>query len=787
MYWLLDPQKQKEIRTTIKEIGELIMSAEVNPWACCKNAYIFSGRKSSDIASRVIIYFKKISQTKGIHLYDPFMGSGIIVYEAIRNKCKITAGDIDNYSWYLVDLFLKPLDKKKIITLFKELEDKIKQKIMDLYSTVCCEEQNYIDKLYFDPNPIEFYNPMSHPYMSNGKNIIMAYKCPKCENGRKRFSEIDKKKIDSVNLNSGYRFPSHNLIINARINITPGKTDHYDCFFTKRNQYALCLLQEAILELEKSSERDFLQMALVTALHLMKITDYKAKSQDLYHIPDKCCVERNVWLCFADRFNKVMKFKFDDEGLGGVLKSDFTKPNIYNLSYNDTPVVDGSVDLIFSEPPYSELVPYLERNQLFRDWLYFWTGDEIWKFSNYMKQKEVIITDSPERNNKRGWKQYYSSLDEIFDHFSKKIKVHGYCVLFFRAGKKRWMEIINKIKLSARKAGFEPIHRIAYAKADPSMRYLWSSNWSITSDSLIFFLKLDETERYYYEGDVWLDKVIYKTLQNRIKEKKELKFLEAVSIILNEANSQGLKTLYLNAELIHLLIKRYFDILPNQTLLPKIDITIFEDFRKETIQNRILDWTPRIVEDLLKEKEAFNYNDYIYNLSLYLDNGDKDAIESLNEDKGFIVSVLKNYVDETNKGFVKKKIVLPVKAKNKIDLHTLSGKEFEVLVKEVLIKEGYKDVVITGRPSDKGVDIEAKINGSKVIVQCKNWRHNVGSTPIQRLHSYQMARDKDKAICITTSDFTQDGKIEAEKTRVEIIDGKQIRGMIERWFAGKYY
>jgi hypothetical protein len=50
-----------------------------------------------------------------------------------------------------------------------------------------------------------------------------------------------------------------------------------------------------------------------------------------------------------------------------------------------------------------------------------------------------------------------------------------------------------------------------------------------------------------------------------------------------------------------------------------------------------------------------------------------------------------------------------------------------------------------------------------------------------------MARDKDKAICITTSDFTQDGKIEAGKTRVEIIDGTQIRGMIERWFEGKYY
>lgn len=99
MYWLLDPEKQKEIRITIKEIGELIMSAEINPWACCKNAYIFSGRKSSDIASQVISYFKKISQTKEIHLYDPFMSSGIIVYEAIRNKCKITRENFYRWQW----------------------------------------------------------------------------------------------------------------------------------------------------------------------------------------------------------------------------------------------------------------------------------------------------------------------------------------------------------------------------------------------------------------------------------------------------------------------------------------------------------------------------------------------------------------------------------------------------------------------------------------------------------------------------------------------------------------
>ncbi len=144
-------------------------------------------------------------------------------------------------------------------------------------------------------------------------------------------------------------------------------------------------------------------------------------------------------------------------------------------------------------------------------------------------------------------------------------------------------------------------------------------------------------------------------------------------------------------------------------------------------------------------------------------------------------------MDETTKGFVKKKITLPAKVKGKIDLHALSGKEFEMLIKEVLMKEGYKDVVITGSPSDKGVDIEAKINDSKIIFQCKNWRHNVGSTPIQRLHSYQIVRNKDKAICITTSDFTQDGKIEAKKTEVELIDDRQIRRMIERHFARKYY
>jgi hypothetical protein len=43
------------------------------------------------------------------------------------------------------------------------------------------------------------------------------------------------------------------------------------------------------------------------------------------------------------------------------------------------------------------------------------------------------------------------------------------------------------------------------------------------------------------------------------------------------------------------------------------------------------------------------------------------------------------------------------------------------------------------------------------------------------------------AICITTSDYTRHGVLEAESTGVQIINGEQLMTRLDNVFPGKYY
>ena len=78
-------------------------------------------------------------------------------------------------------------------------------------------------------------------------------------------------------------------------------------------------------------------------------------------------------------------------------------------------------------------------------------------------------------------------------------------------------------------------------------------------------------------------------------------------------------------------------------------------------------------------------------------------------------------------------------------------------------------------------------NTTKYLFQCKRWVANVGSEPIQRLHSEKIRRGFDIAVCITTSDYTQDGKTIACANDIKIINGQEIVQQLNDAFPNKYY
>lgn len=124
-------------------------------------------------------------------------------------------------------------------------------------------------------------------------------------------------------------------------------------------------------------------------------------------------------------------------------------------------------------------------------------------------------------------------------------------------------------------------------------------------------------------------------------------------------------------------------------------------------------------------------------------------------------------------------------------LKSLSPEGFERLCQRLLREHGFKQVKVTGKSGDGGIDGEGvlEINpllSFKVIFQCKRFQGQVGS-PVVRDFRGAMVGRADKGIIITTGNFTMDAKREAVRdgaNPIELIDGEKLVSMFEQLKLG---
>ena len=82
-------------------------------------------------------------------------------------------------------------------------------------------------------------------------------------------------------------------------------------------------------------------------------------------------------------------------------------------------------------------------------------------------------------------------------------------MLYFRPEQKDWISDLNKLKHFGRKHGLEPLITIPVDNQDPSLRVLASAAWTFKNDVCFVFLRLNDSERRWYEGDIDVDELVY--------------------------------------------------------------------------------------------------------------------------------------------------------------------------------------------------------------------------------------------------------------------------------------
>jgi len=99
-----------------------------------------------------------------------------------------------------------------------------------------------------------------------------------------------------------------------------------------------------------------------------------------------------------------------------------------------------------------------------------------------------------------------------------------------------------------------------------------------------------------------------------------------------------------------------------------------------------------------------------------------------------------------------------------------------------LLRElGFKNVEVTGRPSDGGIDGKGILNiGSvisfSVVFQCKRYKDSVSSNVIRDFRGALQGR-ADKGLIITTGRFTRDARAEAQRDgalAIDLMDGNEL-------------
>lgn len=82
-------------------------------------------------------YLPNPTLARGKVVLDPFMGGGTTVGEMLRLGAKVIGIDINPVAWFLVKKIVEPISLAKLDSVFTEIEAKVAQKILDLYSTTC--------------------------------------------------------------------------------------------------------------------------------------------------------------------------------------------------------------------------------------------------------------------------------------------------------------------------------------------------------------------------------------------------------------------------------------------------------------------------------------------------------------------------------------------------------------------------------------------------------------------------------------------------------------------------
>lgn len=435
-------------------------------------------------------YIKKYCPKNGIVL-DPFVGSGMTHFEAIKNNREVITIDINPISDITIRCLTKRnIDTLKVIDTAKKIINNISSKdyYCNEYTTICesCS------------NNVTIYN-----YKITDKSTI-TYKCDNCnkiitkeiENYQDSNYVIDKwvptKKLSEIE--------SINDVFLKKIN-----NDNISSLWSNRNLKILSEIYHLILKEKDENVKEILVFAFLQSVHLT--SKMCVPRDDKSNRPLSTSWGRPAYMLSKKIFeqNPLLAFEkavFNNTGILKALESSeeyigkTINVNAHHYLGNANEIlnnIERKVDLIITDPPYGDLIQYGDLSEVWVSWL-----------ENYKKEYKIDHKNEIIMNKNKDINFYKNRLKDTFIKLNNILKDEGTFILTFNSNKKSdWESLFYSIKNSnfyVEKIIYQKNRRSSEANVKAkegiaiSDYYLICKKGSWTNENILEFLKDWEIE-----------------------------------------------------------------------------------------------------------------------------------------------------------------------------------------------------------------------------------------------------------------------------------------------------
>ncbi len=401
-----------------------------------KGLYSFHKYWGKKPPESIVYFIEKYTKNSDIVL-DPFLGSGFISYESLKRDRRFIGIDINPFSIEHTKFLLDLPSSKDYWQAIKEIKHNVKENIDYSYR-------------------LESGKTASH-YLWNDSELLQTW--TKSSNMRNRI-ELNPTNHDVKLVNDFKDYHTKNIrkalfFTNSRINSDKAMT--MADLFSGRALRNIDLIIENI-KYYPDPLRRALYLTLTSASGQMSsmvfaITNRgKTKNEVSEKIEvgswvigfwkPKIHFEINVWNCFENKANKLykslMKVRKEEYTIHSNLeKLILAEKGVCIINDNCLDIIkdipDESIQLVCTDPPHSDRIPYLELSEM---WNAILNKDVCF-------ENEIIVSNAKERNKKKI--NYTEDMEAFIHEVTRILKRDGIFLLYFNARDKDSWKFLDSL------------------------------------------------------------------------------------------------------------------------------------------------------------------------------------------------------------------------------------------------------------------------------------------------------------------------------------------------------